>query len=149
MNLIDLSSVAKTIAEQAADLRMGTFRLARRLRNERATDELSDGQFSVLGGLFTHGPSTLTGLAERDRVSAPSMNRTVNCLEESGYLTRITDPTDKRRVTIELTDAGTAIVKETVKKRDAWLHHQLRALDPTDRETLAKAADLMRRLATQ
>nr|WP_297358739.1 MarR family transcriptional regulator [Mycetocola sp.] len=144
-----MTSVAKTIAEQAADLRMGTFRLARRLRNERANDELSDGQFSVLGGLYTHGPHTLSGLAERDHVSAPSMNRTVNCLEESGYLTRITDPADKRRVSIELTDAGTAIVKETVKKRDAWLHHQLRALDPTDRETLAKAADLMRRLATQ
>jgi DNA-binding MarR family transcriptional regulator len=147
--MLNLTSVAKTIAEQAADLRMGTFRLARRLRNERANDELSDGQFSVLGGLSTHGSHTLSGLAERDHVSAPSMNRTVNCLEEAGYLTRVTDPADKRRVTIELTDAGTAIVKETVKKRDAWLHHQLRALDPTDRETLAKAADLMRRLATQ
>ena len=147
--MLNSTLVAKTIAEQAADLRMGTFRLARRLRNERANDELSDGQFSVLGGLYTHGSHTLTGLAERDHVSAPSMNRTVNCLEDSGYLTRVADAADKRRVTIELTDAGTAIVKATVKKRDAWLHHQLRTLDTTDRETLAKAADLMRRLATQ
>ncbi|AWB87823.1 MarR family transcriptional regulator [Mycetocola zhujimingii] len=128
---------------------MATFRLARRLRAERAENELSDGQLSVLFGLRAAGTHTLGELAERERVSAPSMNRTVNCLEESGYLTRVPDATDKRKANIQLTDAGVAIVKATVTKRDAWLHHQLRALDPADRETLAKAADLMRRLATQ
>lgn len=141
--------MAKTIAEQASDLRMGTFRLARRLRAERADDELSDGQLSVLFGLRAIGAHTLSELAEREHVSAPSMNRTVNCLEDLGYLTRVPDATDKRKVHIQLTDAGSDLVKNTVKKRDAWLHNQLRALDTTDRETLAKAADLMRRLATQ
>jgi DNA-binding MarR family transcriptional regulator len=141
--------VAKTIAEQASDLRMGIFRLARRLRAERLDDELSDGQLSVLFGLRATGTHTLGELAEREHVSAPSMNRTVNCLEEAGYLTRVPDATDKRKANIQLTVAGTDLVKDTVKKRDAWLHNQLRALDPTDREILAKAADLMRRLATQ
>ncbi|RLQ81229.1 MarR family transcriptional regulator [Mycetocola zhadangensis] len=128
---------------------MATFRLARRLRAERAENELSDGQLSVLFGLRATGTHTLGELAEREHVSAPSMNRTVNCLEESGYLTRIPDTTDKRKANIQLTDAGTNVVKDTVRKRDAWLHNQFRALDHADREILAQAADLMRRLATQ
>lgn len=144
-----MARASKTIAEQSSDLRMGTFRLARRLRAEKSVDDLSDPQFSVLGGLYTHGPNTLGALAERDRVSAPSMNRTVNCLEESGYITREADEHDRRKVTISLTEAGHATVTETVRKRDAWITQQLRALTPEERETLAAAAIIMRRLATQ
>ncbi|GAB3615825.1 hypothetical protein GCM10027416_03820 [Okibacterium endophyticum] len=141
--------MARTIAEQSSDLRMATFWLARRLRAEKADDELSDGQFAVLTALHLHGPHTLGDLAQRERVSAPSMNRTVNCLEESGYLTRQTDEGDRRKVSIALTDAGTSVVKDTVKKRDAWLSVQLRGMSQDDRAALATAATVMRRLATQ
>lgn len=140
---------ALTIAEQASELRMGTFRLARRLRGEKSVDDLSDPQFSVLGGLYKEGSATLRALAERDRVSAPSMNRTVNCLEEAGYVTRETDAADRRKVTIALTEAGHTTVTETVRKRDAWITQQLRALTPDERDTLTRAAEIMRRLATQ
>jgi DNA-binding MarR family transcriptional regulator len=137
----------RTIAEQSSDLRMGTFRLARRLRAEKSDDDLSDGQFSVLAALFLHGPHTLSSLAERERVSAPSMNRTVGFLEELGYLTRVADTEDKRRVTIALTPSGTDTVKATVKKRDAWLTHVLKALTPEERATIADAAAIMQRMA--
>ena len=126
---------------------MGTFRLARRLRAEKSVDDLSDGQFSVLAALYTHGPHTLSSLAERDRVSAPSMNRTVGALEELGYLTRVPDADDKRRVSITLTSTGTDTVKATVKKRDAWLTHALKSATPEERATLADAAVIMQRLA--
>ena len=79
---------------EASELRMATFRLARRLRAERAIDAMSDGQFAVLAALKMHGPHTLGELADRERVSSPSMNRTVNCLEESGYLARTPDVDD-------------------------------------------------------
>jgi DNA-binding MarR family transcriptional regulator len=137
----------RTISEQSSDLRMGTFRLARRLRAEKSDDDLSDGQFSVLAALFSHGPHTLSALAERERVSAPSMNRTVGCLEDLGYLTRVPDAADKRRVTITLAPTGTDTVKATVKKRDAWLTHALKAATPEERATLADAAAIMQRLA--
>jgi DNA-binding MarR family transcriptional regulator len=137
----------RTISEQSSDLRMGTFRLARRLRAEKSDDDLSDGQFSVLAALFSHGPHTLSALAERERVSAPSMNRTVGCLEDLGYLTRVPDAADKRRVTIALTPTGTDTVKATVKKRDAWLTHALKSATPEERATLADAAAIMQRLA--
>lgn len=133
----------------ASDIRMATFRLARRLRSERAVDSMSDGQFAVLAALNVHGPHTLGELAERERVSAPSMNRTVNCLEESGYLSRTPDENDRRKVNIELTDTGREVVVETVRRRDSWLEHALEALDPAQRELLAEAAHIMREVAAR
>ena len=97
-----------TIAEQSSELRLATFRLSRRLRAEKTDEALSDGQVAVLGVLFRQGAQTLTQLAERERVSAPSMNRTVNCLEETG-LPRSASPTtstDARRTSASPTPAA-------------------------------------------
>ncbi|WP_243076477.1 MarR family winged helix-turn-helix transcriptional regulator [Microbacterium sp. SS28] len=131
------------LAAEASELRIATFRLARRLRAERAIDSMSDAQFAVLATLKVHGPHTLGELAERERVSAPSMNRTVNCLEESGYLTRTPDETDRRKVNIALADAGLAVVEETVRRRDAWLVTVLAELPAEDRALLTRAAAIM------
>lgn len=128
---------------------MATLRLARRLRAEKADDDLSDGQFSVLATLHVHGPHTLGALADREHISAPSMNRTVNCLEGLGYLAREADADDRRKVNISVTEAGHTVVTETVKKRDRWLTRQMRDLDSEERATLASAAEILRRLATQ
>jgi DNA-binding MarR family transcriptional regulator len=137
-----------TTAEQSTALRMATLRLARRLRAERVDPSLSDGQFAVLGWLNKHGPLTLTQLAEYERVSAPSMNRTVNCLEEAGYLVREADEADRRRSNIRLTDSGRDLVTRTLTQRDAWLTTRLRELSKDDRAALARAAELMGDLAT-
>lgn len=131
----------------ASDLRMATFRLARRLRAQRAVDTMSDGQFAVLAALTVHGEHTLGQLADRERVTAPSMNRTVSLLEEAGYLSRTPDDDDRRKVTIALTDAGRLVVDETVRRRDAWLDGALAALDEDERRTLAAAAEIMRKVA--
>ena len=134
---------------EASELRMATFRLARRLRAERAIDAMSDGQFAVLAALKVHGPHTLGELADRERVSSPSMNRTVNCLEESGYLARTPDIDDRRKVNISLTDAGREVVEETVRRRDAWLEEALAALTPQQRHLLAEAAEIMLAVAAR
>lgn len=135
------------LSAEASDLRMATVRLARRLRAERAVDTMSDAQFAVLATLKVFGPHTLGELADRERVSAPSMNRTVNCLEESGYLTRTPAEDDRRKVTIELTGSGRAVVEETVRRRDAWLESVLAELPASERAALARAAEIMRKVA--
>ncbi|QEW04970.1 MarR family transcriptional regulator [Microbacterium lushaniae] len=126
---------------------MATFRLARRLRAERAVDSMSDGQFAVLAVLKVHGPHTLGELAERERVTAPSMNRTVNCLQESGFITRTPMDDDRRKVLVDLTLAGRDVVEETVRRRDAWLETALGELTETERAALSDAAAVLRKLA--
>jgi len=137
------------LSREAAEFRMATFRLARRLRSERAIDRMSDGQFAVLAAISVHGSHTLGELADRERVSAPSMNRTVNCLEESGYVTRTPDDADRRKVNIDITEAGRGVVDETVRRRDSWLESVLVSLTPEQRDVLARAAVVMQEVAAQ
>jgi DNA-binding MarR family transcriptional regulator len=133
----------------AVDLRLATFRLARRLRRERAVDSMSDAQFAVLATLRAHGRATLGSLAEREHVSAPSMNRTVNCLEEAGHVVRVPDEDDRRRVQIDITQTGTDIVVATITRRDTALAGALAELDfsEDDLQTLRRASALMRKVA--
>ncbi len=142
-------STDTALAAEASEFRMATFRLSRRLRSQRAVDSMSDGQFAVLAALSRHGAHTLGELADRERVSPPSMNRTVNCLEESGYLTRTPDEGDRRKVNIALTDAGREVVAETVRRRDEWLEAALSELSPAERATLASAAAIMQEVAAR
>lgn len=140
-------TTALTTLSDGASLRMAIFRLARRLRAHRAVDAMSDAQFAVLGALHKHGPFTIGQLAARERVAAPSMTRTVNGLEESGYLTRTADAADGRKVVITLTATGDRTVTETLRKRDAWLEDALSDLDQDEHDVLIKAAAIMRKLA--
>ncbi len=105
--MTDSAESPHDLSREASDLRIATFRLARRMRTQRAVDSMSDGQFAVLAGLSVHGPHTLTELADRERVSAPAMNRTVNCLQDAGYISRSADENDGRKVVIDLTARGT------------------------------------------
>ncbi|GAA3908199.1 MarR family winged helix-turn-helix transcriptional regulator [Microbacterium invictum] len=146
---MDTPDAAPDLSREAAEFRMATFRLARRLRSERAIDRMSDGQFAVLAWLSVHGSNTLGELAERERVSAPSMNRTVNCLEESGYITRTPDPDDRRKVNIGITETGREVVDETVRRRDSWLEKALVSLAPEQRDVITRAAAIMQQVAAQ
>jgi DNA-binding MarR family transcriptional regulator len=131
------------LSSDASEIRAATFRLSRRLRQQRAVTTMSDGQFAVLVALKLHGPHTLTALAEREGVTAPSMNRTINCLEEPGYITRETDAADRRKVNITITEAGLAVVDETVHRRDEWLARVLADVPEADRAKLRAAAKII------
>lgn len=129
-------------------LRVGVMRLSRRLRAEKADHELSDSQFVVLALLLRDGPTSPGRLAEIERVTAPSMNRTVNCLVDAGYAERSPAPDDGRRVTVTVTAPGRRIVQETRRQRNAWLSLRLDELTPDERTTLADAAALLARMAS-
>lgn len=132
----------------ATDLRMATFRLARRLRRARATDTLTDAPLAVLGTLRVHGRRTISALAEHEQVTAPSMTSIVNGLEELGYVDRVQDEDDRRRVQVEITDAGLEVVVETLRRRDALLAGMLAEVDFTTDElaVLREASALVRRV---
>jgi DNA-binding MarR family transcriptional regulator len=130
-----------------SELRITILRLARRLRAERADDNISDGQFSVMCALERSGSLGLGDLSARERVTAPSMNRTVNMLVESGYVTRSDSPDDGRKVLLDVTDAGRTVIAETRRRRDAWLSRTLAELDDVEIASIEAAAPILRRLA--
>ena len=117
-----VEKVARTDAGLASELRLSVMRLRRRLANERHPDnELSLNQMAVLGALYRNGDLALGELAAHERVQPPSMTRTVNCLEEGGYVARRPHDTDGRQVLVTLTESGRATVLADRARRDAWL----------------------------
>jgi len=144
-----MSASDEPLSLTATELRMATFRLARRLRSARAADSMGDTQLAVLAGLRMHGRRTISTLAVVENITAPSMSSIVNGLEEQGYVVRIPDEDDRRRVQVEITDAGIEIVAETIRRRDELLAAMLGDAEFTDAEltTLREASALMRRVS--
>lgn len=129
------------------DLRIAIMRLSRRLRAERAGDDVTDGQLSVLFVLWREGSQTLSSLADHERITPPSMNRTVNALVDAGLATRTSSPDDGRKVLIQATEAGLEIARETKRRRVAWFARQLDTLTPDQRASIDAATPILRELA--
>jgi DNA-binding MarR family transcriptional regulator len=143
-----VQQLVRSDAGLAAALRVSVGRLNRRLRSERDPDnELSLGQLSVLGALFRDGACSIGELAAHERVQPPSMTRTVNCLEEGGYVERRAHATDRRQVVVALADKGVETLAADRKRRDAWLAQRLRELTVEERSVLRHAAPIIERLA--
>lgn len=125
----------------ANDLRLACQRIARRVRFE-STSAVAPHQFSVLMHL-RRGPATPTQLAAHERVSAPSMTRTINCLCESGLVERYPHPDDGRQVLVRTTAAGNAEIAATVAQRDTWMLTHLDGFSTDQLAVLRQAADLL------
>ena len=139
---------ARTDSGLAAELRLSVMRLRRRLAHERDPDnELSLGAMTVLGCLHRRGEMTVGELAAAERVQPPSMTRTVNCLEEGGYVARRPHATDGRQVLVVLSDRGRTTLLADRARRDAWLSQRLRELSAEERAVLRKAAPILDRLS--
>jgi len=123
------------------------LRAARRVRVERSDEEVSAGQFSVLAFLDRDGPATPSAIAAFERVRPPSVTRTLAALEALGLVERASHPADGRQVLVRLTPAGRAGVEATRSRRDAWLARRLDELDPAERQVLAAATDILRRIS--
>jgi DNA-binding MarR family transcriptional regulator len=145
----NVSSVTRTDAGLASQLRVSVARLARRLRNEREPDNaLGVGAISVLGVLLRHGEQTVGQLASHERVQPPSMTRTVNCLVDDGYAVRRPSETDGRSTLIDISEKGRQMLLADRRRRDAWLARQLKDLTPEERDLLRQVAPLIERLAS-
>ena len=145
---VDVPRKARSDAELASALRVSVMRLARRLRNEReAADDLTANQLAVLGTLFRHGALTVGELAALEKVQPPSMTRTVSALEDKQLVTRAPHPSDRRLVVVALTSTAHEVIRESRRRKEAWLTHRLKELTPDDRAILRQAASILERLS--
>ena len=135
-------------ADLASSLRISVMRLARRLRLEKSTDDLSMNQLAALGTLNRCGELTVGELAGIEKVKPPSMTRTVNSLAEAGLVTRRPHATDGRQVVVGLTPAASRVLDEDRRRRDAWLAKRLADLTADQRALLRDVAPLLDGLAS-
>lgn len=133
----------------ASRLRLAVVRLNRRLRAQRTNATVSLTQLAAMSTLFKCGPLTPGELAAKEGVQPPSMTRVIAALEEFGFVTRRPHPTDGRQAIVALTDEGRGFHDAEVSAREAWLDRRLAELDDDERELLARAAEIIDRMAGQ
>ncbi len=135
------------VSALAGELRLACMRISRRVRYE-STDLIAPHHFSVMCRL-EESPRTPGELAEIEKVSAPSMTRTVAGLVELGYVERTPDPTDKRQVIVALTADARKVLKETRRRRDAWMSVRVGHLDPEEQAILLRATEILTKVANE
>jgi DNA-binding MarR family transcriptional regulator len=129
------------------ELRLTIQRLARRIRSMQSDETVTEGQRAVLFTLSNEGPQTLRSLSEHERVTPPSMNRTINALVKAGLVTRVGAEDDGRKVSIDLSESGTTFIHETRRKRDAWFTTRLARLTPEQRAIVDQSGAILREIA--
>jgi DNA-binding MarR family transcriptional regulator len=136
-----------SLAHLANDLRLACMRISRRVRFE-STQLVAPHQLSVMARLEDKA-LTPGELAAIECVSPPSMTRTVSALVERELVARQDDPMDGRQVFLSLTAQGLLTLKETRRKRDAWMATRLKGISADEREVLIRASVILTRLASE
>ncbi|MFI8975342.1 MarR family winged helix-turn-helix transcriptional regulator [Nocardia asteroides] len=118
--------------------------IARRLLAGRT---ISVGKLGVLGYLSTQGRATATTLATVQTVSPQAIATAVRELEALGLVVRTPDSEDRRRVWVEITDAGRARLSEERAIGLDWLARAIaERLTDEERAALDSALPALRRL---
>lgn len=116
--------------EGAALIRAAARRLAALAETAGAAARISAPEMDVLQEVFDLGPMDVGEL--RARLAAPkqSLARNLNQLEGRGYVTRETDPADRRRRLVTLTPAGLAFSRDATERRRAALRQAFLSTGP-------------------
>jgi len=130
-------------------LRLAVVRLNRRLRAQRTSAMVTLSQLSAMSCLHKCGPLSPGELAAREGVQPPSMTRVIAALEDMGHISKRQHPRDGRQAIVELTEQGRAYIRADISAREAWLDARLARLDQADRDVLARAAEIIDRIAEQ
>jgi DNA-binding MarR family transcriptional regulator len=125
--------------ELAEELRPALLRLARNLRRETEALGVTSHQVTLLWLVKTRPGLSLRELADEEGISAPSLSGHVDRLEGAGLLRRVRSSDDRRRVGLELTPEGRALLKRVRARRTTWLAERIAVLSDDERERLERA----------
>ncbi|MET0698462.1 MAG: MarR family transcriptional regulator [Mycobacterium sp.] len=136
---------------QSADTELGSGLLGvvarlNRMANQRTQPPLPWAQARLLSTIESQGEARISDLAALDHCSQPTMTTQVRRLEDAGLVTRTIDPGDARAVLIRITPEGVNTLSRVRTDRAAVIDPLLAQLDTEDREVLAAAVEVIRRL---
>ena len=138
-----------TVEQSVVDFMQAIGLLVRRTRKESYAEKLSMTESVVMSRLANDGPATTAALARAEGMKPQSMGTTVTSLEEMGIVKRTPHATDGRQMLIELTPKGIQLRKKNREAKQMWLSQVIAELDAQERDTLFKAAGIIKKLAGQ
>lgn len=111
--------------------------ISRRIADIYAVEfDLTVWQWRIIAVLGERGGITSTELATRTLMDKPTVSRAAASLIERGVVTRTTDPNDRRRAPLDLTDEGRAIYAAILPRARECEQELLNVLSRKEVETL-------------
>ena len=100
--------------------------------------KLTLSQFGVLEALYHLGPLCQGELSQKLLKSTGNMTMVVDNLEKSGLVRRVRSAEDRRMISIELTQAGKALIERVLPVHVASIVAELSVLTPAEQATLGE-----------
>lgn len=104
-------------------------------------------QLRVLA-LLSKQPRILKELAACQQVAQPTMSRTISSLVDRGWVERIADPQDRRRVHVRITDKGLTMLHELRNRAQQHLTKKLATLTDEERSHLKASLEALKKIFT-
>ncbi|ALG83478.1 MarR family winged helix-turn-helix transcriptional regulator [Gordonia phthalatica] len=131
-------------------LRLLVAELNRKLRAHSTVMDLTRSQSAVVSTLDRIGPTSTADLARAHGMRQQSMAAIVTALTDAGLVVGSPDPSDRRRVLLDLTGTARTALDTGRLQRADWLSHAIgSALTDDEVERLRDALGLLQRVADQ
>jgi DNA-binding MarR family transcriptional regulator len=121
----------------------------RHVRDPQSQRLLSRHQASILDHLDELEPTTVMDLASHMGVTAATMSLAIDRLERKGYVVRLRDAKDRRRVHVRLTSAGVRIKEASSVLDPARVEALVARLNDADRKRAVEGLALLARAAQE
>jgi DNA-binding MarR family transcriptional regulator len=125
----------------ASELRPILVRLARELRKETSHLGITGGQATLLWQVAENPGIGLRALAELEGIATPTVSGLIDRLQRAGLVTRERSQTDRRRIGLTITPAGSERIVAVRARRTVWLAERLEHLQPAQRAAIAAALE--------
>jgi DNA-binding MarR family transcriptional regulator len=119
-----------------------------RLVTQRAGLDVPYAQARLLAQIEKQGPARISALAAADHCTQPTMTNQVQRLEAEGWVRREADPDDARAVLVTITGSGREALRTARARRAQVIAPHVAALEDAQRDSLAAAVEILRRLVT-
>jgi DNA-binding MarR family transcriptional regulator len=110
--------------------------------------DLSLRQLSALY-IIRHESATLGEVARRLMVTPAVVTGLIDRLEKRGYVRRVNEPGDRRRIHLALTDEGRARSVDVENSLVADIANRISKLSARDMDTLARGLEILDRVVTE
>lgn len=104
---------------------------------------LTVAQSATLNTLLSAGPLRLGALGRRLGITASTLTRNIDRLEEAGLVEREVDPEDARAMRVRLTRSGRAAAGRVARQEQAFAESMLARVPAGHRAELVRSLDLL------
>lgn len=103
-----------------------------------ATNDLTEGQFGVLEALFHLGDMCQKALGEKMFSTRGNITLIVDNLEKRDLVERVRDESDRRFITVHLTEKGRSLIENIFPEHAAHIERTLSVLTEDEQEELGR-----------